>query len=546
MFFFPQKFLQVRKRLVFRRPMAYHASYGNQSKEGAGVTVAAYEKARLSRDARFDGRFFTAVLTTGIYCRPVCPARPPKPRNVRYYPTAASAEEAGFRPCLRCCPEAAPGSPPWAGTSTTVAKALRMIDAGALDEGSVDDLADRLGVTARHLTRLFRKHLGASPVGVAQTRRLKAAKQLLDQTALPLTEVAMAAGYGSLRRFNAAFQSRYRRAPRDLRRETVAENGGSSRRDAGSYEFRLAYRPPYDWEGMLAFLALRAVPGLEQVSDGAYRRTIELGVGSNQQSGWIEVSRPVSRPTKSHAQRHCLRLAVHFPKPAALFRIIERVRGMFDLSAAPGEIAARLRGDGALGDSLRRSPGLRVPGCWDGFELAVRAVLGQQVTVAGARTLVRRLVERYGERIETGHAGLGYLFPTAKRLAAARLNDVGLTKARVRTVKALAAMVSAGELRLDGAADPDTTAERLLAIPGIGDWTVQYIAMRALGNPDAFPAADLGVLQALGHGRKVTVDAARSQAEAWRPWRAYAVMHLWQGHSTEAEKVSRKRKIRKV
>ncbi len=519
-------------------------------RKGPDMTVAACEKARLSRDARFDGRFFTAVLTTGIYCRPVCPARPPQPRNVRYYPTAASAEEAGFRPCLRCRPEAAPGSPPWAGTSTTVAKALRMIDAGALDEGGVDDLSDRLGVTARHLTRLFRRHLGASPVGVAQTRRLKAAKQLLDQTALPLTQVAMAAGYGSLRRFNAAFRSRYGRAPRDLRRETVSEDGGSSRRDAGSYEFRLAYRPPYDWERMLAFLALRAAPGLEQVSDGAYRRTIELGVGSNQQSGWIEVSRPVSQPAKRTAQRHSLRLTVHFPKPVALFRIIERVRGMFDLSAAPGEIAARLRGDGALGDSVRRSPGLRVPGCWDGFELAVRAVLGQQVTVAGARTLVRRLVERYGESIDVGatgparNAGLGYLFPTAKRLAAARLSDAGLTKARVRTVKALAAKVAAGELRLDGAADPGTTARQLLAIPGIGDWTAQYIAMRALGNPDAFPAADLGVLRALGNGRKVTPDEARGRAEAWRPWRAYAVMHLWQAHG--AEKISKKRTRRKV
>ena len=504
------------------------------------MTVSADEKARLSRDARFDGRFFTAVLTPGIYCRPVCPARPPRPGNVRYYQTAAAAEEAGFRPCLRCRPEAAPGSPPWAGTSTTVAKALRMIDAGALDEGSVEDLAGRVGVTARHLTRLFRKHLGASPVGVAQTRRLKAAKRLLDETQLSLTNVALAAGYGSLRRFNAAFQARYGRAPRELRKESVAKEAGPSRRDADSYEFLLAYRPPYDWAGMMEFLGLRAVPGLEQVGGGAYRRTISL----RGDSGWIEVS-PV-------AGLNAARLAVHFPRPAELFRIIERVRAMFDLDAAPRDIASRLRDDAALRASLRLWPGLRVPGCWDGFELAVRAVLGQQVTVAGARTLARRLAEQYGERVESGRecAGLDYLFPTAERLAGARLTNVGLTKSRARTVKALAAKVAAGEIRLDPAADPDETAGRLAAIPGIGDWTVQYVAMRALRNPDAFPAADLGVLRALSNGRRISPEQARSRAEAWRPWRAYGVMHLWQvcgqAHGAKAEKDSRKRRKEKV
>jgi AraC family transcriptional regulator of adaptative response / DNA-3-methyladenine glycosylase II len=490
------------------------------------VTVSAYERARLSRDARFDGRFFVAVSSTGIYCRPVCPALQPKSRNIRFYDSAAAAEEAGYRPCLRCRPETAPGTPPWQGTSTTVQRALRMIHSGALDEGSLEDLSDKLGVTPRHLHRLFRQHLGASPVAVAQTRRLHRAKRLLDETELSMTQVALCAGYGSVRRFNAAFQERYSRAPRSLRKET----GTKRTEPAAGYHFRLRYRPPYDWDAIIGFLTARAIPGVEQVTPLSYRRSIAV----NGKAGWFEVT-----PSKV---KHALELRIHFPDPAALYRIIERTRALFDLDAVPQEIERHLGRDKFLQKWLAAFPGLRVPGCWDGFELAVRAVLGQQVSVVGATTLSGRLVEKYGELANLGDDAPPFLFPPPEKLVRARLTGVGLTMARARTVRALAKAVAAGKLQLDFPADPEKTTAELLALPGIGDWTAQYIAMRALRDPDSFPAGDLGLQRALSHGRVIDAGKIQERTEGWRPWRAYAAMVLWKKYGTEGKKHGTKTK----
>lgn len=457
----------------------------------SALDPAACERARLARDARFDGRFYTAVLSTGIYCRPICPAPSPKPVNVRYYATAAAAAEAGFRPCLRCRPEASPGTPGWAGAPATVSRALKLIEASALDEGGVEDLAARLGMGSRHLRRLFLEHLGATPVAIAQTRRVHFAKRLIDETTLPMTEIALAAGFGSIRRFNGTFRNLYGRSPSELR----GQRGAPARAKAastGSYCFRLEYRPPYDWNSLIAFLAARATPGVESVTPEEYRRSISM----EEAHGTLAVRR---------AKGNSLEAEIHFPRPASLFRIVERVRRMFDLGADPAAIAAALRPDPGMRPLLAARPGLRVPGCWDGFELAVRAVLGQQVSVKAATTLAGRVAEQFGTKTDQG-----VLFPTAAALAAADLSKVGLTSARARTLTALSQGVLEG-LPLD---DPAA----LVTLPGIGDWTAQYISLR-LGEPDAFPSTDL------------YLRPFAAKAEAWRPWRAYAAMHIWAASS---------------
>lgn len=467
------------------------------------------DHARLSRDPRFDGRFFTAVTTTGIYCRPICPAPAPKSANVRYYPTAAAAAEAGFRPCLRCRPEAAPGTPAWLGTPVTVNRGLRLITEGALDDGDVDSLAGRLGVGSRHLHRLFVRHLGAPPIAVAQTRRLHFAKKLLDETDLPMTQVALAAGFGSVRRFNDSIRKTYQRTPSQLRRlRQIAVIP-----EAGQYLFQLAYRPPYDWDALLEFLALRAIPGVEAVVAGCYRRTIAIGG----LQGVIEIS---------HAREaRVLLLRIRFPEPAALLRIVARVRRMFDLEADPAVIARHFDRDALLGLAVRSRPGLRIPGAWDGFELAVRAILGQQVTVAGASRRAGLLAHQYGEPLALADNELNRIFPTAAALAAAQIG--GMPATRARAIQALAEAIATGGLRIEPDADPERLLQRLRAIPGIGDWTVQYIAMRALGEPDALPATDLILLRTAGNGQPLKPKQLLAQAEAWRPWRAYAAMHLW-------------------
>ncbi|MDE2196163.1 MAG: helix-turn-helix domain-containing protein [Gammaproteobacteria bacterium] len=478
------------------------------------------ERARLARDPRFDGRFFIGVVSTGIYCRPVCPAPTAKRLNVRYFPSAAAAAEAGFRPCLRCRPEAAPGTPAWLGTSVTVRRALRLIHEGALDDGSVEQLAGRVGVGPRHLHRLFIRHVGASPVAVAQTRRLHFAKKLIDETGLPMAQIALASGFQSIRRFNDAFRRIYDRAPRELRREPPP-----AERAAGDVQvLRLAYRPPYDWAALRDFFAARALPGVERVTQAAYARTVRV----QGRSGWIEV-RPV-------AGADVLEFTVHGLEPSALFSVAMRVRQMFDLAAAPTDVRAVLRHDSLLAPLLRSHPGLRLPGAWDAFELAVRAVLGQQVSVAAARTFAARLVTMYGTPISGGADGLTHLFPEAAVLAAADLASLGLTRARAATLNAMAAAVRDTRLCFDAAVTPLEVRAALQRIPGIGAWTAEYVAMRALGDPDAFPAEDLVLRRVLGGGRPLTAKALLDRAENWRPWRAYAVLHVWRAAADTAAK----------
>ena len=488
------------------------------------------EKARLSRDARFDGLFFTAVTSTGIYCRPVCPAPAPKRANIRYYASAAAAEAAGFRPCLRCRPELAPGNQAWQRGDHVVARALKLIEAGALDDGSLDDLAHQVNVGARQLRRLFVDRLGAPPISVHTTRRLLFAKQLLTETAMPVTEVALASGFRSLRRFHAAFAQANRIAPRELRRRPHAVEGGA-------LVLRLAYRPPYDFATLLAFLRDRSLPGIEQVDEHGYARVF----GPADAPGWLRLG---AWPDGGHA----LRLELHGVQPAQMLPLVTRIRRMFDLDADPHAIAATLRTHPVLRPLLRRRPGLRLPGGWDGFEIAVRAVLGQQVSVAAARTLASRIVERYGIAVADAPApGLARLFPTPEVLADADLRAIGVTTARADTIRGIARALLDG--RVDFRADQplDAFVERWVALPGIGEWTAHYMAMRALSHPDAFPAADLILRRAAStDGDTMPTRALSALAEAWRPWRAYAVMHLWRGTADAAVPTAARAKANKV
>lgn len=473
----------------------------------------ACSQARLSRDARFDGKFFIAVLTSGVYCRSICPAPTAKEKNVRYFPTAAAAAEAGFRPCLRCRPECSPGTPAWMGTSNTVSRALRLIDESGLEDGGVEALAGRLGLGARHLRRLFLQHLGATPSAVARTRRLHFAKKLIDETSLPMNQVALAAGFGCVRRFNAGIRDVYKRTPMQIRQ--LARQKTTQPQD--QYVFRLRFRPPYHWQGMLDFLAARATPGVEAVESGNYRRSISL----NGNVGYFEISLEEST--------HALIARIQFADPRALFFIVERIRAMFDLNADWSSIAAALRVDRALFKRLDAEPGMRVPGCWNGFELATRAVLGQQITVKGATALAGRLAKAFGKPFSTS-GGLSYIFPTPEVLAEANLASIGLTRARAGTIHLLARAVCDRQINFEGVTDVNAFLRRLREIPGIGNWTAQYIGMRALREPDAFPSADIGLLKAL---EIKTPRELERRAEAWRPWRAYAAMYLWTGGQSQ-------------
>jgi len=476
-----------------------------------GLDRAALDRARISRDRRFDGKFFIAVKTTGIYCRPVCPAPSPKQANIRYFSTAAAAAEAGFRPCLRCRPEAAPGTPAWLGTSAVVRRALRLIHDGALDEMSVDALAMKIGIGARHLHRLFTQHVGASPIAVAQTRRLHFAKRLLDETALPITQIALAAGFGSLRRFNDTFRKTYQRAPRELRK---LRRGSSAAGAADEVRLRLAYRPPYDWNHVRDFLATRAIPGVERADADGYARTVATNSG------------PVCVHVLPLQSLHALELRVRGAAASELFQLSATARRVFDLAADPARIRRTFRTDPLLSTLMKMRPGLRIPGAWDPFECAVRAVLGQQVSVAAARTLAARLVLRAGEPLPVAHAGLTHLFPSPAALASANLDGLGITGTRVRAINALANAVAGGQL--DFAAGWEKVTDALAALPGFGVWTAQYIALRALGEPDAFPTGDLVLRRMAGDGRgPLTTKELEARAESWRPWRGYAVMHLW-------------------
>jgi AraC family transcriptional regulator, regulatory protein of adaptative response / DNA-3-methyladenine glycosylase II len=464
-------------------------------------------RARLSRDPRFDGKFFIGVIGSRVYCRSICPAPTAKEKNCQYFASAAAAAEAGFRPCLRCRPESSPGTPAWLGTSNTVSRALRLIGESGLEDGGVEVLAERLGVGSRHLRRLFLRHLGATPIAVAQTRRLHFAKKLTDETGLSMSQIALASGFGSVRRFNAGIRNVYHRTPTQLRhlaRKTAVQFGNQ-------YLFRLHFRPPYHWQGMLDFLRARATPGVEAVEAGSYRRTISL----HGRAGYFEVS--------LDELRSVLLVRIEFGDPHSLFFIVERIRAMFDLNADWAAIAQSLKSDLALAASIEADPGLRVPGCWNGFELATRAILGQQITVKSATTLAGRLVSALGKPFRDA-PGLTHLFPTPDALASAKLIDIGLTGGRAETIRAFARAVCTGKINFEGVVDSDAFLSSLCEIPGIGTWTAQYVAMRALGEPDAFPSADLGLLRALD---LTTSRELEHRAESWRPWRAYAAMYLW-------------------
>lgn len=470
--------------------------------------TACYD-ALCARDRRFDGLFYVGVTTTGIYCRPICPARTPSRGRCEFFTRAAEAERAGFRACFRCRPELAPGRAAVDSLPRLVAAALAHIDAGALNDDSLDSLAASLGVSARHLRRAITAALGVSPVELAQTRRLALAKQLLQDSALPLAEVAFASGFASVRRFNAAVKSRFGRPPGEVRR--AAGEAAS----AGEIALRLDYRPPLEWGALLAFLRARQIPGVEQVEGDVYRRVVALG----DRTGWVEIAPDPSRAA--------LAVRVSLSLAARLMPVASRLRALFDLDAEPAAVAGHLRRDPVLAAGIAARPGLRVPGAFDGFELAVRAILGQQVSVQAATTLAGRLVARFSRPVADLPAGLWAAFPAPGVLAAAPLaavQELGLPEARARALVGLARASAEGGLDLSPATDPAAAAEALCALPGIGPWTAQYIAMRALRWPDAFPAGDLVVRRALG---VTTSRAAEARAAAWRPWRAYAVMHLW-------------------
>nr|WP_255775718.1 DNA-3-methyladenine glycosylase 2 [Microbulbifer sediminum] len=472
-------------------------------------------RARLARDQRFDGLFYTAVKTTRIFCRPICPARAPLEKNVEYFRTAAEAATAGYRPCRRCRPDAAPGSPAWGLVGTTVQRALALMRSER--EGlSVESLAARLGISSRYLRRLFNEHLGMSPLQYWQVERVMFALGLLRETRLPVAQVAFEAGFNSTRRFNAVFREICHRTPSDVRQDGQAGTAVS-----GGVRFYLPYRPPFDWRQLLAFFRVRALRGVEEVIDGVYLRSFCLEGG---EPGVLRVS----DDTAAH------RLVVELDSGDArgLYVLNQRLRRLFDLDSDTGEIGQVLSADPLLAQQLQRLPGVRLPGAWDPFEYALRAILGQQISVAAATTIAGRLVERYGGRFVDTSGREWRLFPAAGQLAGVDFEGLGVTRARAATLRAFVAAALEGQVDFTET-DLERWCSQLTALPGIGDWTAQYIAMRGLSLPDAFPASDLGILQALGEGGdRATPGAARARAEQWRPWRSYGALLLWQSLQT--------------
>ncbi|MBL4680353.1 MAG: DNA-3-methyladenine glycosylase 2 family protein [Pseudomonadales bacterium] len=480
------------------------------------------EKARLARDPRFDGKFFIGVKTTGIYCRPICKVKMPLAKNITLYHSAAAAAEAGFRPCLRCRPEAAPGTPAWMGTSTTVKRALRLVSEGALDKGGVNALSDRLGVTSRHLSRLFDEHIGASPNAVAQTRRLHLAKKLLDETDLSMIDVAMSAGYQSVRRFNDHFKSVYKRVPSEVRKVAGQKKinklsfFSQALDDESGFQLKLAYRPPYDFAGVLNFLRVRAIPDVEFVSEDTYTRTISIGG----ESGSLSV--------RNNEAENCLSIHLILREANLLVSALEKIKHLFDLNADPYKISQDFDGDSILSDLVVQNPGQRVPGAWEPFEIAVRAIVGQQVSVVGATTVMGRIAKTYGQQTPWG-----LRFPTPKELTCLDVTQMSMPRKRAAAIKEMSRLVDRGELSFDAAIEIDSLITQLVAIKGIGPWTAQYIAMRSLGDPNAFLHGDLVLLKVVK--QKFGIDSDKALLErslAWQPWRAYAGMHLWRQAAT--------------
>jgi AraC family transcriptional regulator of adaptative response / DNA-3-methyladenine glycosylase II len=472
--------------------------------------------ALTARDARFDGVFFVGVTSTDIYCRPICPARTPKQANCRFFATSPEAELAGFRPCLRCRPELAPGSAPVDDAQRIAQLIVQRLEEGQLDERSgLEAIASQFELSSRQIRRIVQKELRVPPIQLLLTRRLLLAKQLLTETRLPITEIAFASGFSSLRRFNDAFIRRYGMPPTRLRKKAAEDTGSAA--EGQTSTLQLSYRPPYDWPGILAFLSARALTGIEQVTDRSYARTVQLG----RVKGWITVTQAKNK--------HGLVLEFTHTLTPVLPALLSRVRALFDLDARPDLIAKHLSRDARLKAAVRANPGLRVPGAFSGFELGLRAILGQQVTVKAATTFACRFVSAFGEPIVTPIAELNRLTPVPARIAALSVDDIarhGIIASRCRSIIALAAGQASAALCLDGKAHhlPDDFISRLAEIPGIGQWTAHYIAMRGLHWPDAFPKGDIAVRNNLGG---VTATEAEVLSQSWRPWRSYAVMHVW-------------------
>ncbi len=477
----------------------------------------AWYAAFKAKDARFDGRFFVGVSSTGIYCRPVCPAKLPKQENCTFYETAAAAEHAGYRPCLMCRPELAPGSAPIDAVSALARKAARLLEENCGSGQNMEEYIHRLGCSDRHFRRAFTSAFKVPPVQYLQTCRLLLAKNLLTDTDLSVTDVAMAAGFGSLRRFNALFKTQYRLSPTALRKQAANAKGND-----GKVTLALAYRPPYQWRQMIDFLAERAIPGVESINDDSYMRTVHYLNGEQKRVyGWVRVGH---RP-----QKNALIVTVGSALLPALPHLLARVRNLFDLYCYPDAVYETL----SVMNDIRPGlcvPGARLPGCFEPFEMSVRAVLGQQITVKAAGTLAGRLAKTYGTPVETGVEGLTHTFPSARCIAALdgdiadHLGPLGITRARANTILALARKIVNNEIDFTLCVQPEEEMEKLLSIPGIGVWTAQYIAMRAMGWPDAFPHTDLGVRKALA---PLSDEEILQKAKAWRPWRGYATINLW-------------------
>jgi AraC family transcriptional regulator, regulatory protein of adaptative response / DNA-3-methyladenine glycosylase II len=462
-------------------------------------------QAILSRDRRFDGVFFVGVSSTGIYCRSICTAKTPRRENCTFYPSAAAAEQAGYRPCLQCRPELAPGQARIDAVGRLAAAAASQIEDGALTERSLQEVAISLGVSDRHLRRVIQQEFGVSPIQLAQTQRLLLAKRLLTDSNLSIADIAFASGFSSVRRLNALFQTRYRLNPTQIRK------AGHLPQDAIRCE--LAYRPPFDWEAMLSFLQGRAIAGVEVIDGKKYQRTVAIDRDNVKSQGWIQISQI--------PQQHKIQVELSASLMSAILPILTRVKALFDLAADPGLIASH------LGNLATHSPGLRIPGAFDGFEVMVRAILGQQVTIKAATTLMGRLATTFGTPIETPIAGLTHLTPSPQQIAPLSPQDfmtLGIINSRARSILAIARAISDGCLSLGMHQAIEAVISQLKTLPGIGDWTAQYIAMRVFSYPDAFPHGDLWLRRALQVEKPKQVAEL---AEAWRPWRAYAAMHLW-------------------
>ena len=475
--------------------------------------IAAY-RALSARDPRFDGVFFVGVTSTGVYCRPICPARTPKQSNCRFFATAETAEKASFRPCLRCRPGLAPGNAPVDGARRIPQLLSQRIEEGLVDDGAgIEHIAAQFELSSRQLRRIVQNELGVSPIELVLTRRLLLAKQLLTETKLSITEVAFASGFSSLRRFNDAFSTRYRMPPSRLRKHVAEHEEKITSSDTS--KLQMTYRPPYDWQGVLQFLKARMLREVEWITAEAYYRTVRIG----KSTGWIAVRHEPKKRSLTVEFTHSL--------TPVLPALLGRLRNLFDLNARPDLISKQLMKDRSIKSDVSKNRGLRVPGAFDGFELAVRATLGQQVTVKAATTLACRFAESFGEPVETPFPELTRLTPDAQTIARASADSLarlGIVSSRAKSIIALAQAVRAGNIQLEARTHPDAAIKQLMTLPGIGEWTAHYIAMRALRWPDAFPKGDIAVLNNLG---RVSAEEAEALSQLWRPWRSYAVLHLW-------------------